>query len=73
MGIKQNKSRVIFIRRNEYKMKSKGFRTQLESSSLSPLFKVDGIKDTYKMGVSFSTMSLTYLIKKTDEGWIIDI
>jgi len=73
MGIKRNKSRVIFMTREEYKKNSQGYRTLLERRSLTPLFKVDGKKDTYLIGESSGTVSRTFLIRKTEEGWTIEI
>ena len=73
MGIKRNKSRVIFMTREEFKKHSKGYSTLLERQSLSPLFKVDGIKDTYKIDESSGTISRTFLIRKTEAGWTIEI
>jgi hypothetical protein len=72
MGIKRSKSRIIFMSREESKKDSKGYSTLLERRSLTPLFKVDGMKDTYKIGESFGTASRTLLIRKTDEGWTIE-
>ena len=73
MGIKRNKSRVIFMTREEYKKNSQGYRTLLERRSLTPLFKVDGKEDTYLIRESSGTVSQTFLIKKTEEGWTIEI
>jgi hypothetical protein len=73
MGIMRNKSRIIFMTREEYKRNSKGYRTLLERRSLTPLFKVDGMKDTYKIGESSGTVNRTFLIRKTEDGWTIEI
>ena len=73
MGIKRNKSRVIFMTRKEYQNNSTDYSTLLERRSLTPLFKVDGMKDTYKIGESSGTVSRTFLIRKIDERWIIEI
>ena len=73
MGIKWSRHRVIFMTTKEYEKNSKGYKTNLERITLTPLFKINGMKDTYKIGVNFGTMYLTYLIKKTKEGWIVEI
>jgi hypothetical protein len=73
MGIQPRKHRIIFMTTKEYKKISKGYKTQLERMSITPLFKVDGMKDTYRISVGSGTMDITYLIRKTEEGWTIEL
>ena len=72
MGIHSQKYRVIFMTSEEYKKNTKFYNTELNTMSITPLFKVDNMKDTYKIAFSFNTGGWTYLIRKTEEGWIVE-
>jgi len=73
MGIQPQKYRVIFISTDEYKNKTNPYKTELNDMGLSPLFKVDKKKDTYKMTYDFNTWGESYLIRKTKKGWTVQI
>ena len=62
---------LIIMTSNEYK-KYKGFYpSTFIKSSLSPLFKCDKLKDTYKINTSHLTGGAAYIIQKTKKGWKI--
>ena len=73
MGIQPKKYRVIFMTTDEYQNKAKPYNMNLRSMSFSPLFKVDKNKNTYKIFHSFGTGGVDYLIRKTKNGWTIEI
>jgi len=72
MGISPQNYRVIFMTTEEY-MNRNGFKKQLNEMQISPLFKVDNMKDTYKMKERFNTGGSAFLIRKTKKGWIMEI
>ena len=72
MGIQTQKYRVIFMITEEYKNLDKSYQTELKRMEFSPL-KIDKKKDTYKIIRRFGTGGWEYLIRKTKEGWTIDI
>jgi hypothetical protein len=53
--------------------KSNGYKTELNEMHISPLFKVDKMKDTYKISESINTGGTTSLIRKTKKGWVVEI
>ena len=73
MGIQPKKYRVIFITTDEYQNKAKPYNMNPRSMSFSPLFKVDKKKNTYKLFHSFGTGGCDYLIRKTKDGWTIEM
>jgi hypothetical protein len=73
MGIQPREYRVIFVTPDEYLKKAKPYNMNPRSMSFSPLFKVNNKKDTYKIFYSFGTWGADYLIKKTKDGWTIEI
>jgi len=73
MGIQPETYRVIFITPQDYKNKTKTYKSELNAMYFSPLFKVDNKRDTYKIHYDFNTWGSKYLIRKTEEGWMIEI
>ena len=73
MGIQPSKFRVIFLSPKEYRKKTNGYQTELNELGFTPLFKVNGIKNTYKMNVYFNSGGWSYLIWKTKKGWAVEI
>jgi hypothetical protein len=71
MGIHPQKHRVIFMKTDEYDVNAKSYKTDLNKMSISPLFNVDGKKDTYKVRVARATSGCSYLIRKTKGSWTI--
>jgi hypothetical protein len=72
MGVRPIKTRVIFVTQEEYDKYNNQYRTDLEKIDISPLFKVDNQKDTYKIRVSYNFHGGTYLIKKNERGWMVE-
>ena len=73
MGIRPSTYRIIFMTTEEYRLNANGYKVELNEMHISPLFKVDNMKDTYKLRKRFNTGFFWYLIKKTKEGWKIEI
>jgi hypothetical protein len=73
MGVQPANKRIIFVTQKEYKKYNNLFRTDLEKISISPLFRVDNEKDTYKIRVNYNFHGTTYLVKKTKKGWVMEI
>jgi hypothetical protein len=69
MGIQPQKQRIIFITTEEYKSKATAYNSGLKRIYLSPLFKVDGKRNTYLISCSIGTGSHEYLVQKTIIGW----
>jgi hypothetical protein len=65
--------RVIILSETEYANTRGSYSTDLKKMSFSPLFKVDGEKDTYILDFSFQNGGDEYLIRKTKTGWKISI
>ena len=63
--------RVIILTTEEYENELRYFKNDLNDMSFTPLFKVDGKKDTYLFSFNFNTWGASYWVKKTDKGWII--
>ena len=63
--------RVIILTKEEYESNPRYFENDLNDMSFTPLFKVDGKKDTYLFSYDFNTWGASYWVKKTDKGWII--
>ena len=70
MGVRPEKYRVIFMNTDEYKQ-ANFYNKELNDMRFSPLFKVDKMKNTYKIRKSFGTGSCKDLIRKTKKGWMI--
>ncbi len=70
-NIQPKSYRVIILTKEEYKSNPKYFENDLNDMSFTPLFKVDGKKDTYLFSYDFNTWGASYWVKKTDKGWII--
>ena len=71
MGIQPQKHRIIFVTTEEYKSKAAAYNSGLKRIYLSPLFKVDGKKNTYVISCSIGTGSHEYLVQKMIIGWRI--
>lgn len=70
-NIQPKSYRVIILTKEEYESNPKYFENDLNDMSFTPLFKVDGKKDTYLFSYDFNTWGASYWVKKTDKGWII--
>lgn len=70
-NIQPKSYRVIVLTTEEYEDNPRYFKNDLNKMSFTPLFKVDGKKDTYLFSFSFNTWGASYWVKKTDKGWII--
>jgi len=68
-SIKYLKSRIIILTKAEFKKYKTEFENSLNDIHVSPLFKVDNMENTYKVHFSIDTVSMTYLIIKTEDGW----
>ena len=73
MGIRPKRYRAIFMKEDEYAINTKIYKSELNIMRFWPCFKVDNMRDTYKMTRSFNTWGDTYLIRKTKKGWTIEI
>ena len=73
MGIQPKNYRVIFMTTDEYSKITKVYDTELNEMSISPLFKVDNRKNTYRMSDNFNTWGSSYLIKKKKRSWTIQL
>ena len=63
--------RVIIITTEEYENNPRYFKNDLNKMYFTPLFKVDGKKDTYLFSYDFNTWGASYWVKKTNKGWVI--
>ena len=70
-NIQPKSYRVIVLTTEEYENNPRYFENDLNDISFTPLFKVDGKKDTYLFSFNFNTWGASYWVKKTDKGWII--
>ena len=70
-NIQPKSYRVIILTKEEYESNPRYFENDLNDMSFTPLFKVDGKKDTYLFSYDFNTWGASYWVKKTDKGWII--
>ena len=70
-NIQPKSYRVIVLTTEEYEDNPRYFKNDLNKMYFSPLFKVDGKKDTYLFSYDFNTWGASYWVKKTDKGWII--
>ena len=71
MGIQPKNYRVIFMTTEEYKNNVNLYNSRLNRIFLSPLFKVDGKRNTYLVSCSIGTGSRQYLVQKMIIGWRI--
>jgi len=70
-NIQPKSYRVIILTTEEYESNPRYFQNDLCRMHISPLFKVDGEKDTYIFDYDFNTWGAGYWVKKTDKGWRI--
>lgn len=63
--------RVIILTAEEFESNPRYFKNDLNKMYFTPLFKVDGKKDTYLFTYSFNTWGASYWVKKTNKGWVI--
>lgn len=73
LGIIPKTMRIIFMTQEEYEANRNVLDTELKRMWISPLFKVDNKKNTYKINVSGEFYHTSYLIKKTRKGWNIGL
>ena len=71
MGIQPKNYRVIFMTKEEYINNVKFYNSGLKRIFLSPLFKVDGKRNTYLVSCSIGTGNYDYLVQKMIIGWRI--
>lgn len=72
-SIQPSSRRVIILTEKEYNKQKGLFQHDLNTMSISPLFKVDNETDTYFFTRSFKSWGETYLVKYTTNGWKISI
>jgi hypothetical protein len=72
-SIQPSSKRVIILTEEEYNKQKGLFQNELNTMSISPLFKVDNETDTYFFDKSFESGGGTYLVKYTKNGWKISI
>lgn len=65
--------RVIILSEKEYSERKSTFENELNIMTISPLFRVDGEKDTYIFSYHIYTSAYEYLVKKTEQGWTIKL
>ena len=70
-NIQPKSYRVIILTTEEYESNPRYFQNDLCRMRISPLFKVDGEKDTYIFDYGFNTWGSGYWVKKTEKGWRI--
>ena len=70
-NIQPKSYRVIVLTTEENESTPRYFKNDLNKMHFTPLFKVDGKKDTYLFSFSYNTWGASYWVKKTDKGWII--
>ena len=68
-NIQPKSYRVIILTTEEYESNLRYFENDLCRMRISPLFKVDGEKDTYIFDYGFNTWGAGYWVKKTEKGW----
>jgi len=73
LGVQPINQRIIFLTKSEYNQKKSPFNEALCEYKVSPMFKVDGMKDTYKVNYNLFLRGNIYLILKKDKGWEIVI
>jgi hypothetical protein len=66
-------SRLIILTQEEFKNHNERYPNTFLDITVSPMFKVNWRKNTYKISTSFMTGGETYLIKKQKKGWKIKI
>ena len=66
-------SRLVIVSKKEFKNYKQDFPNSFLEINISPMFKVNWQKDTYKIKISFMSHSKTYLIKRHKDGWKIKI
>jgi len=70
-GIRSIKNRYIIMTKNEYKIHKEKYWNTFQEVDISPLFKVDDLKNAYKIHESSGSGSSTYLIIIRDKDFII--
>ena len=68
-NIQPKSYRVIILTTEEYESNLRYFENDLCRMRISPLFKVDGEKDTYIFDYGFNTWGAGYWVKKMEKGW----
>ena len=68
-NIQPKSYRVIILTTEEYESNLRYFENDLCRMRISPLFKVDGEKDTYIFDYVFNTWGAGYWVKKMEMGW----
>lgn len=72
-SVQPKSTRVIVVSEKDYKKFKRRYKTMLNQLYFSPLFKVDGEVDTYIFTRNLNTWGEEYLVKKTEDGWLIKI
>ena len=70
-AIHVSKNRFIILTEEEYKTYHKKYPNTFSEYYVSPLFKVDNTKDTYKIKISDHSDGATYIIERAEHGWKI--
>ncbi len=70
-GVNPRDKTLIIMTSNEYERYKDIFPSTFIKSEISPMFKCDKLKDTYKINTSYLTGGATYIIQKTKKGWKI--
>ena len=70
-NIQPKSHRVIILTTEEHEDNPRYFKNELNEMHFTPLFKVNGKKDTYLFSYDFNTWGAEYWVKKTDKGWVI--
>lgn len=68
-NIQPKSYRVIILTTEDYESNPRYFENDLCRMRISPLFKVDGEKDTYIFDYGFNTWGAGYWVKKLEKGW----
>ena len=68
-NIQPKSYRVIILTTEDYESNPRYFENDLCRMRISPLFKVDGEKDTYIFDYGFNTWGAGYWVKKMEKGW----
>jgi hypothetical protein len=73
LAVEPKKQRVIFLTKKEYEQSKGIFKTELNEMSISPMFKIDNLKNAYIVSRDFNTWGEEYLVIRTKKGWKIQV
>ncbi len=71
-AIQPHNYRIIVLSEQEF-LKNKKYNDKLDELFMTPMFKVDDEEDTYLIKYSQGTGGNSFLIKRTKDGWWIEI